>query len=98
MPCYENTIKTKITVKSRPPDKSVYWKTIFFISHPKHMLWVLKRTVSMRLQFYSHKISLSGSMENEFYWLLALHELTYSHSSGDNFKIYRGSDLGLMFY
>ena len=31
----------------RPPDKSVYWKTIFFISHPKHMLWVLKRTVSM---------------------------------------------------
>ena len=29
----------------RPPDKSVYWKTILFISHPKHMLWVLKRTV-----------------------------------------------------
>ena len=29
------------------PDKSVYWKTIFFISHQKHMLWVLKRTVSM---------------------------------------------------
>ena len=26
----------------RPPDKSVYWKTIFFIFHPKHMLWVLK--------------------------------------------------------
>ena len=35
----------------RPPDKSVYWKIIFFISHPKHMLWVLKRTVSMR-QFF----------------------------------------------
>ena len=33
---------------NRPPDKSVYWKIIFFISHPKHMLWVLKRTVSMR--------------------------------------------------
>ena len=30
----------------RPPDKSVYWKIIFFISHPKHMLLVLKRTVS----------------------------------------------------
>ena len=29
-------------------DKSVYWKSIFFISHPKHMLWVLKRTVSMK--------------------------------------------------
>ena len=25
--------------------KSVYWKIIFFISHPKHMLWVLKRHV-----------------------------------------------------
>ena len=35
----------------RPPDKSAYWKIIFFISHPKHMLWVLKRTVSMR-QFF----------------------------------------------
>ena len=32
----------------RPADKSVYWKSIFFISHLKHMLWVLKRTVSMR--------------------------------------------------
>ena len=30
---------------------TVYWKTIFFVSHPKHMLWVLKRTVSMR-QFF----------------------------------------------
>ena len=36
---------------SRPPDKSAYWKTIFFISHPKHMLWVLKRTVSVRRFF-----------------------------------------------
>ena len=39
------------TMNPRAPDKSVYWKTIFFISHPKHMLWVLKRTVSMR-QFF----------------------------------------------
>ena len=30
------------------PDKCAYWKTIFFISRPKHMMWVLKRTVSMR--------------------------------------------------
>ena len=37
-----------------PPDKSAYWKSIFFISHPKHMLWVLKRTVSMR-RFLSTK-------------------------------------------
>ena len=33
---------------TRPSDKSVYWKIVFFISHPKHILWVLKRTVSMR--------------------------------------------------
>ena len=32
---------------SRPPDKSAHWKIIFFISDPKHMLWVLKRIVSM---------------------------------------------------
>ena len=35
----------------RPPDKSAYWKSIFLISHPKHMLSVLKRTVSMRRFF-----------------------------------------------
>ena len=33
------------------PDKIAFWKTIFFISHLKHMLWVLKRTVSMRRFF-----------------------------------------------
>ena len=38
---------------TRPPDKRVYWKIIFFISHPKHMLLVLKRTVSMR-RFFEH--------------------------------------------
>ena len=35
----------------RPPDKSVQLKIIFHISHSKHMLWVLKRTVSMRRSF-----------------------------------------------
>ena len=38
----------------RPPDKSVYLKIILLIlliSQPKHMLWVLKRTVSMRRFF-----------------------------------------------
>ena len=39
----------------RPPDKSAYWTIIFFISHPKHMLWVLKRTVSMRRFFWAPK-------------------------------------------
>ena len=28
-----------------PPDKSAYLKNYFLISQPKHMLWVLKRTV-----------------------------------------------------
>ena len=31
--------------------KSVYQKNHFLISKPKHMLWVLKRTVSMRRFF-----------------------------------------------
>ena len=39
----------------RPSDKSVYWKTIIFISHPKHMLWVLKRTILMRQLFLAPK-------------------------------------------
>ena len=34
-----------------PSDKSAYQKIIFLISKPKHMLWVLKRTVSMRRFF-----------------------------------------------
>ena len=29
----------------RPPDKSVYWKIIFFISHSKHILWAPKTHV-----------------------------------------------------
>ena len=41
-------IKVEANKTARPPDKSVYWNIIFFISHPKHMVWVLERTVSMR--------------------------------------------------
>ena len=33
--------------------KSAYQKTNFLISQPKHMLWVLKRPVSMR-RFFEH--------------------------------------------
>ena len=36
---------------SRPLDKNMYLDIIYFISQPKHMLWVLKRTVSRRLFF-----------------------------------------------
>ena len=35
----------------RPPDKSAYWTLSFYISYQKNMLWVLKRTVSMRRFF-----------------------------------------------
>ena len=39
-----------------PLVKSVYQKKhFFFISEPKHMLWVLKRTVSMRRFFWAPK-------------------------------------------
>ena len=40
---------------TRPPDKSAYWKTILFISQPKHMLSVLKRTVSIKRFFWAPK-------------------------------------------
>ena len=42
--------------------KSVHSKINFLISQPKHMLWVLKRTVSMR-QFFvliKHMLKLMG--------------------------------------
>ena len=39
----------------RPPDKSVRNKINFLISQPKHMLWVLKWTVSMRRFFWAPK-------------------------------------------
>ena len=42
-----NRYLTDVTC-ARPPDKSVYWK---IISYPKHMLWVLIRTVSMKWFF-----------------------------------------------
>ena len=35
-------------ITNRPSSKSGYQKINFLISPPKHMLWVLKRTVSMR--------------------------------------------------
>ena len=34
-----------------PPDKMEQSKINLLISQPKHMLWVLKRTISMRLFF-----------------------------------------------
>ena len=45
----------KLMGKTQPPDKSVQLKIIFLISQPKHMLWVLKRTVLMRWFFRAPK-------------------------------------------
>ena len=44
-------------IQFRHPDKSVYLKIIFLILifQPKHMLWVLKRTVSLRWFFWAPK-------------------------------------------
>ena len=39
--------------KVRPLVKSVYQLLNFLISQPKHMLWVLKRTISVR-RFFEH--------------------------------------------
>ena len=40
---------------TRPQDKSVLLKIPFLISQPKHVLWVLKRAVSMRRFFLAPK-------------------------------------------
>ena len=32
---------------SRPPNKSAYWKTVFFFSYPKHMLWTSKNRLNV---------------------------------------------------
>ena len=52
---YAYAISTKFLCagpyNTRPPNKSVLLKISFLISQPKHMLWVLKRTVSMRRFF-----------------------------------------------
>ena len=60
MSMYHNSLKrttciTRLcwTPTNRTPDKSAYQKINFLISQPKHMLWVLKLTVSMR-RFFQH--------------------------------------------
>ena len=47
----QKSLNTKSETESRPPDKNLYLNIIFLISQPKHMLWVLKKTVSMRRFF-----------------------------------------------
>ena len=47
----------------RSPDKSAYWKIIFLISQPEHLLWVLKRTLS--ISFFEHPKHMFKSMRKE---------------------------------
>ena len=42
----------------RSLDKSVTKKIVFLISQPKHMLWVLKITVSMRWFFWASETNI----------------------------------------
>ena len=44
-------IFTLLSQSSRPLVKSAYQNNSFLISQRKHMLWVLKRTVSLRRFF-----------------------------------------------
>ena len=53
--------------QNRPLVKSAYPKNNFLISQPKHMLWVLKRTVSMRRFFWAPKTYLKTDGYLQFY-------------------------------
>ena len=44
-------MSTKNILQKTDTIKTEYFKFTFLISQTKHMLWVLKRTVSMRLFF-----------------------------------------------
>ena len=44
-----------VTNSSRPLDKNTLSSIIFLISQPQHILWVLKRTISMRWFFWAPK-------------------------------------------
>ena len=48
-------VSPKIIKDNRALVKNVYPKNNFLISKPNHMLWVLKRTVSMRWFFWVPK-------------------------------------------
>ena len=55
------TLKVSLwdTSNDRSFDKSAHIRINFLISRPKHMLWVLKRTISMRRFFWALKTNLS---------------------------------------
>ena len=60
-----------ISCKCRPQDNSVHKKNIFSISQPDHMLWVLKRTISMRWFFWAPKHMLIWRDKKIYIFLLS---------------------------
>ena len=58
----ENVVHGYDVVTPRPFIKSAYQKNNFLISQQKHMLWVLRRTVSMKRSFEhpKHMLKLMG--------------------------------------
>ena len=56
--CYPWLKEEHVYEPNSQPYKSENWKTIFFISHLKHMLWVIKRTVS--IEHTKHTFKLMG--------------------------------------
>ena len=42
----EKKLKVYTNKTARPPDKSVYWNIIFFISHPKHSVGTQKNRLN----------------------------------------------------
>ena len=62
-----------LLLDNRPLVKSVYQKINFLISQPKHTLWVIKGTVSMRGFFLAPKtyVKIDG-LENIYYFTLKI--------------------------
>ena len=65
-----DTVKFEYLV--RPLVKSAYQKNNLLISQPKHMLWVLKRTASMRRFFLAPKMLKNYGYENIYNFTLEL--------------------------
>ena len=60
----KNMLKLIKYIDIRPPDRSVSLKNNFLISEPKYMLWVLKRTISMRWFFWAPKTDVANWTTN----------------------------------
>ena len=73
-------------MSTRPLVKNVYQKINFLISQPKHMLWVLKRTVSMR-RFFGAPITYFQTDGLEIIYNFTLKNFVYLHLWSTHEKI-----------